>query len=128
MLGLSDEIGTLQVGRSADLVVLDGNPLDSTSAWRQRRYVMLAGEIRTPEEWLENYKGAVNTAPDLDALANVQQKASKALDKLKVEHPALYEEAIRAGKDRADALNPTEGRADTDMGEAHAEETEEAPF
>jgi len=83
---------------------------------------------QTPEEWLENYIGAVNTAPDLDALANVQQKASKALDKLKVDHPALYEEAIRAGKDRADALNPTEGRADTDMGEAHVEETEEEPF
>lgn len=82
---------------------------------------------QTPEEWLANYKGAVETAPDLDALANVQQKASKALDKLKVDHPILYEEAIRAGKDRADALNPTEGRADTDMGEM-VEETEEAPF
>lgn len=82
---------------------------------------------QTPEEWLENYKGAVATAPDLDALANVQQKASKALDKLKVDHPALYEAAVAAGKDRADALNPTEGRADTDMGEA-VEDLEEAPF
>lgn len=83
---------------------------------------------QTPEEWLENYKSAVATAPDLDALANVQQKASKALGKLKVDHPHLYEEAVNAGKNRADSLNPTEGRATEDMGESHVEETEEAPF
>lgn len=94
-------------------------PANDTTPKQQRQ---------TPEEWLENYKGAVNTAPDLDALANVQQKASKALDKLKVDHPVLYEEAVRAGTGRAEALNPTEGRPDTDMGEAHVEETEEAPF
>lgn len=77
---------------------------------------------QTPEEWLENYKGAVATAPDLDALANVQQKASKALDKLKVDHPALYEAAVLAGSTRADELSPSEGRADEDMGEGHVED------
>lgn len=108
-------------GKKAGMKILPltGGPRQDTTPKQQRQ---------TPEEWLENYKGAVNTAPDLDALANVQQKASKALDKLKVDHPALYEEAVRAGTDRAEALNPTEGRPDTDMGEAHVEETEEAPF
>lgn len=84
---------------------------------------------QTPDEWLANYKGAVETAPDLDALAAVQQKATRALDKLKVDHPALYDAAVQAGKDRADALNPSEGRATEDMGEGHVEEAqEEAPF
>lgn len=108
-------------GKKAGMKILPltGGPRQDTAPKQQRQ---------TPEEWLENYKGAVNTAPDLDALANVQQKASKALDKLKVDHPALYDEAVRAGTDRAEALNPTEGRPDTDMGEAHVEETEEAPF
>ena len=48
----------------------------------------------------------------------------------KAAHPALYDRAVNAGKDRADALNPTEGRADTDMGEANngAPVEEEGPF
>lgn len=83
---------------------------------------------QTPEEWLENYKGAVATAPDLDALAAVQQKATRALDKLKVDHPALYDAAIEAGKAKADELNPSEGRATEDMGEGHNDAEEEAPF
>lgn len=108
-------------GKKAGMKILPltGGPRQDATPKQQRQ---------TPEEWLANYKGAVETAPDLDALANVQQKASKALDKLKVDHPVLYEEAVRAGTGRAEALNPTEGHLDTDMGEAHVEETEEAPF
>lgn len=96
-------------------------PANDTTSKQQRQ---------TPEEWLENYKGAVATAPDLDALANVQQKASRALDKLKVDHPALYEAAIEAGKSKAEALNPTEGPSDEDRGEGFngAPADEEAPF
>jgi hypothetical protein len=78
---------------------------------------------QTPEQWVESYIADVNKAADLEALARVQQKATKALEKLAGAHPELHERAIRAGKDRADALNPSEGRAVEDMGEA-----EDAPF
>jgi hypothetical protein len=78
---------------------------------------------QTPEQWVESYIADVNKAEDLEALARVQQKATKALEKLAGAHPELHERAIRAGKDRADALNPSEGRAVEDMGEA-----EDAPF
>lgn len=79
---------------------------------------------QTPEQWVESYIADMNKAEDLEALARVQQKATKALEKLASAHPELHEKAVRAGKDRADALNPSEGRAIEDMGEA----VEEAPF
>lgn len=84
---------------------------------------------QTPEEWVENYKASIEAAPDLDALAQVQQKATKALDKLKVDHPALYDAAVLAGSTRADQLNPTEGRSDEEHGDQHDGASDgEAPF
>lgn len=83
---------------------------------------------QTPDEWLANYKGAIETAPDLDALAAVQQKASRALDKLKADHPALFDAAIEAGKAKADALNPAEGRTDEQHGDQHDGSEQDAPF
>jgi imidazolonepropionase-like amidohydrolase len=53
MLG-SREFGTLEVGRSADLVVMSGDPLADVGAWRTVQYVMRAGELRTPGGWLED--------------------------------------------------------------------------
>lgn len=52
MLGLSDQIGAVAPGMAADLVVLEGDPLTDLSAWASPRYVMKAGELRTPEGWL----------------------------------------------------------------------------
>ena len=45
-----DDIGTLEVGRAADLVVLDGDPLADVANLRRVRLVARAGEIRTREE------------------------------------------------------------------------------
>ncbi len=44
-LGLADEIGTLKVGKRADLVVVSGNPLDDITTLRQMRLVMRGGEV-----------------------------------------------------------------------------------
>jgi imidazolonepropionase-like amidohydrolase len=52
MIGVDDQVGTLQVGKVADLVVLSADPLASTDAYREPRYVMHQGELRTPQEWL----------------------------------------------------------------------------
>ena len=84
---------------------------------------------QTPAEWVEGYIADVNAAPDLDALAAVQQKAGKALTKLEEGHPDLYAKAVSAGSARADQLNPAEGRADEDHGDQHdGASGEEAPF
>jgi hypothetical protein len=117
MSGLDKEMTVVVLkskGKKAGMKIL---PLRQDSPPKQQR--------QTPEEWLDGYIASLNAAQDLDALAGAQQKASKALDKLKADHPALYDRAVNAGKDRADALNPAEGRADEQMGE---DQTEDAPF
>lgn len=45
-------VGLLEVGKSADLVVLEGDPLVDISALRKIRFTMRAGEIRTPAGWM----------------------------------------------------------------------------
>jgi predicted amidohydrolase YtcJ len=52
MLGREGEIGSLQVGAVADLLVLDADPSQSVGALKQPRLVVRAGHARTPEQWL----------------------------------------------------------------------------
>jgi imidazolonepropionase-like amidohydrolase len=44
-LGLGDRIGTIAVGRAADLVATDGNPLDDITAVRRVKFVMKDGKV-----------------------------------------------------------------------------------
>ena len=44
-LGLGDEIGTLAPGFEADLIALDGNPLEEIEAVRRVRFVMKGGKV-----------------------------------------------------------------------------------
>src|SRR5687767_9961860 len=46
MLGL--DVGTLVVGSSADLLVVEGDPLSNAGALRTLRYTIRDGELRTP--------------------------------------------------------------------------------
>lgn len=53
LLGLSSEIGEVVVGRRADLLVVEGDPLvDLLGALRSLRYVVRDGTAYTPEEWM----------------------------------------------------------------------------
>ena len=45
-LGLDDELGTVQPGRRADLLVLDGDPLADLAATRRIRHLVQDGELR----------------------------------------------------------------------------------
>lgn len=45
LLGLSDRIGTLEPGRLADIIAVEGNPLDDVKLLRKTRFVMKAGQI-----------------------------------------------------------------------------------
>lgn len=44
-LGVGDECGTVEVGKYADLVAMDGDPSSDISAWRGIRWVMKGGHI-----------------------------------------------------------------------------------
>ncbi len=45
LLGLPNEIGTLAVGKSADIIALEGNPLDDIRATERVRFVMARGAV-----------------------------------------------------------------------------------
>jgi imidazolonepropionase-like amidohydrolase len=44
-LGMADRIGTIAVGKAADLVATDGNPLDDITAVRRVKFVMKDGKV-----------------------------------------------------------------------------------
>lgn len=50
MVGI--EAGTIEVGRLADLIVVEGDPLQDLSAVRTIRWTVRAGVAHTPAEWL----------------------------------------------------------------------------
>ena len=45
ILGLGAETGSLEVGKSADLIVCEGNPLEDLTRLRNLRYVMCRGQL-----------------------------------------------------------------------------------
>jgi len=44
-LGMGDHIGSLELGKLADLIVIDGNPLDDLSVTENVRYTMVNGRL-----------------------------------------------------------------------------------
>ena len=52
MMGIEDLVGTIEVGKRADLIVVRRNPHDDISALREIEWVMRDGEIRRPAEWM----------------------------------------------------------------------------
>jgi imidazolonepropionase-like amidohydrolase len=54
MLGIEDDVGTIEVGKRADLVVIAGDPLADIRALRTIRWTIKDGVARTPREWMEH--------------------------------------------------------------------------
>jgi imidazolonepropionase-like amidohydrolase len=52
MLRLATEIGTLEVGKRADIVLVEGDPSTDLAALRRVRWTIKDGVARTPEEWM----------------------------------------------------------------------------
>lgn len=52
MMGLTDRIGTVEVGKYADLIVLDGDPLTDIGAYQALKWTIKNGVCKTPEQWM----------------------------------------------------------------------------
>jgi len=52
MLGLAGELGTVELGKRADLVLVEGDPSRDLRALRRVRWTLRDGVARTPEEWM----------------------------------------------------------------------------
>ncbi len=52
MVGLSKELGTIEIGKRADMVILDADPLQDIGALRSIRYTIKAGVAHSPGEWM----------------------------------------------------------------------------
>lgn len=51
-LGIAGDVGTAEVGKRADLVVLGANPLAGITGTRRVRYVVLGGAVHEPHDVL----------------------------------------------------------------------------
>lgn len=56
------DLGTVEVGKLADLVLINGNPLKDLHATRNVRWVILNGRLHDPKQLLEQARG---NAPDV---------------------------------------------------------------
>ena len=68
MLHLDQDIGTVEVGKIADLVVVAGDPLVDLSVLRSPLWTVRAGEARTPAAWMTGGAGGAAGAAGVRTL------------------------------------------------------------
>ncbi|RMH22087.1 MAG: amidohydrolase, partial [Gemmatimonadetes bacterium] len=67
-MGLDARLGTVEAGKWADLVVVDGDPLSDITATRRVRWVVRSGRVYDPAELLDSVRGRLgpNSADEAD--------------------------------------------------------------
>ena len=61
-MGLGDETGSIEVGKSADLFIVRGNPLEDVRVAREAWYVFARGRLHVPVELLSLAEGRIGPA------------------------------------------------------------------
>lgn len=78
-LGVSDELGSVEAGKRADLVVVRGNPLDDIKVTRDIKLVIQNGVAHDPEALLQSAQGKIGpSGPDDHADWELQIKPLRA--------------------------------------------------
>lgn len=54
MLGQDERLGSVLVGKAADLILLEGDPLQDMSSLKQLSWVIKDGVAKRPDEWLRD--------------------------------------------------------------------------
>ncbi len=62
-LGKEDQLGTIDRGKLADMVVLDANPLDGVQNLRKIHLVVQGGKTYSPEALLQQVRSQANKKP-----------------------------------------------------------------
>jgi imidazolonepropionase-like amidohydrolase len=68
-LGVGDRLGSIEVGKWADLVIVRGNPLADIRRTRDVRLVVKAGEVYDPAELTRGAEGKIGPASEAEAAA-----------------------------------------------------------
>ena len=64
-LGVADRLGSVEVGKLADLVIVEGNPLSDIAAARDIRLVIKEGVVHDPKALLQSAEGKIGpTGPE----------------------------------------------------------------
>ena len=72
-LGVEDKLGSIEVGKLADLVVVKGNPVDDIKTARNIQFVIKEGVVHDPETLLQSAEGKIGpVGPEDHAIWELQ--------------------------------------------------------
>lgn len=63
-LGVQEDVGTLEAGKVADLIAVDGNPLEDIDAVMDVELTMVGGTVHTQEDLLAPFDGVTDGSTD----------------------------------------------------------------
>jgi imidazolonepropionase-like amidohydrolase len=65
-LGMSDKLGSIETGKLADLIVVNGNPLENIKTARNLQWVIQEGTVHDPQALLRSAEGKIGPSGEQD--------------------------------------------------------------